>query len=163
MGPRASARGNTKVDGKYVKDGYKLQWGRARPHAEIGRRHRARAARDLASMGPRASARGNSTSAMSPTSFEHGLQWGRARPHAEIGGRRARRTGRRGASMGPRASARGNWGNLPACDGAGHCFNGAARVRTRKSSAASKKTTSHPGFNGAARVRTRKYLRTRRH
>ncbi len=131
MGPRASARGNTPRESASSPASL-LQWGRARPHAEIpilrGELHLV----FQASMGPRASARGNVSCGDGHSYGISVLQWGRARPHAEINvpvglqtrgftlqwGRarpqaemrvfQHRRRQPQVASMGPRASARGN-------------------------------------------------------
>ncbi len=157
MGPRASARGNwrgcwrtrspaTRFNGaarvrtRKSETSYEvgqmvkpLQWGRARPHAEMRPQHpRAHRLHALASMGPRASARGNRKtrrpSAASSPCFNGAarvrtrkssslildiassglLQWGRARPHAEISPKVCTPSRALSASMGPRASARGN-------------------------------------------------------
>ncbi len=132
-----------------------LQWGRARPHAEIRDRGAAPGRGHRASMGPRASARGNRAGICAPTSSG-------------------------AASMGPRASARGNHKRNSAGGSLVGCFNGAARVRTRKSrgragcgfrgrasmgprasargndSHQRRRNSRHERFNGAARVRTRK-------
>ncbi len=58
MGPRASARGNELI--AFETDvANQLQWGRARPHAEM-------------------------VPVFGVGCVQVGLQWGRARPHAEI-------------------------------------------------------------------------------
>ncbi len=108
MGPRASARGNAFIMARVIVPSGMLQWGRARPHAEIiagggfpvaashasmGPRASARGNREIlaglrsdliASMGPRASARGNIVDKEKLAQEFITLQWGRARPHAEI-------------------------------------------------------------------------------
>ncbi len=131
MGPRASARGNTNPRKGTRPTCDKLQWGRARPHAEIANRRFIDASHVTASMGPRASARGNIVF-RDEALDEWALQWGRARPHAEMPKGRERGCKPFGlASMGPRASARGNRALNPARFPRIR-FNGAARVRTRK-------------------------------
>ncbi len=180
MGPRASARGNEATVVQARKFFMELQWGRARPHAEM-RRSRSSPADPSGRFNGAARVRTRKFLGVPPVRRRHReLQWGRARPHAEIGlhGRPARpggtasmgpRASARGnslletpiasamhASMGPRASARGNQrrGLEHRCSPAR--FNGAARVRTRKSSRPSRSPAPGRCFNGAARVRTRK-------
>ncbi len=84
MGPRASARGNGSETYKKLRRPPQLQWGRARPHAEIGWFYRKWNQVQTASMGPRASARGNRIRSVYSRWGTSRLQWGRARPHAEI-------------------------------------------------------------------------------
>ena len=133
MGPRASARGNASQPGSADDGGFALQWGRARPRAEMGRVKRAcewdasfnGAARVRArklSPGPPClwpPRRFNGAARVRARKLSPGsalfvatsaLQRGRARPRAEMMAR------------------------LNQLQAAGRSFNGAARVRARKCS-----------------------------
>ncbi len=113
-------------------EGAKLQWGRARPHAEMAAGGTDDAEGEGASMGPRASARGNQTYGRGIPIFGKASMGPRASARGNLAAGPARGAIRL-ASMGPRASARGNACPTMRPYGRGHRFNGAARVRTRKS------------------------------
>ncbi len=158
-----------------------LQWGRARPHAEIHPRAPHRHAHLQASMGPRASARGNRITAfrrneqqpasMGPRASARGNHVRHDRLHPHVSASMGPRASARGnlqtrldaaafadtASMGPRASARGNRSLRGRKPGRKNGFNGAARVRTRKCDRRGRPRRPRTRFNGAARVRTRKF------
>ncbi len=83
MGPRASARGNASAP-EGSEPYHALQWGRARPHAEIPSR-RSWAANAWSCFNGAARVRTRKCGVTAPQAWANALlQWGRARPHAEI-------------------------------------------------------------------------------